>query len=645
MAAEVSTPHNWSEMVPEMVIEEEETLEEALIGRGARRTANDDGDAVINGDDLSIGVEEEANKDKPKNSANFDNNEGIESLATNVRTVDFQKVLNVVVNPHHETGNINGESLSGVCLPSSRGQNETGNTKGDILSGVSLPPSLGHDSQSSGSVRKGRENERIIEEVEEEVVELEFFDTTAVDKLHTHNAYCPKCSSRITKVVLRRVKRERRISIEIGDRHDLLGCLSCFSVFIRIGKKLNPFPIFGSGGTNSTEIAGEPDLSNTNSVPSGSATVVGKPVTNEDGCFDLHWFFRKRREQDNGKKLTEPDLNQANNITDLGSPHNPCETSDGQNGHPFPNRGVPATKDNATDHKPPSPKKTLGTPPAKGSIHPGSLFDLGEEGGFIPGPMPYKKSPSQIKENKGDDSRIPMEDPRASPSSVHSSNTQRPVLSVEVKDSKSLEIVKCMVYGGLIESITSLGVVSSAAASDADTMKIVTLGVANLIGGLFVICQNLVDLKYSVGGGSNLRDQVDQYGELLGQRKHFLLHATFALLSYFVFGLVPPVIYGFTFRKSNDKDYKLIAVAAASLLCVILLAAAKAYTRGANKFGKYFKTIVSYVIAAFMASGVGYAAGHLIKRLMDDFGWFDSKPAPSFFSPEMISQNPAWASN
>lgn len=155
----------------------------------------------------------------------------------------------------------------------------------------------------------------------------------------------------------------------------------------------------------------------------------------------------------------------------------------------------------------------------------------------------------------------------------------------------------------------------------------------------------LVDLKYSVGGGSNLRDQVDQYGELLGQRKHFLLHATFALLSYFVFGLVPPVIYGFTFRKSNDKDYKLIAVAAASLLCVILLATAKAYTRGANKFGKYFKTILSYVIAACMASGVGYAAGHLIKRLMDDFGWFDSKPAPSFFSPEMISQNPAWASN
>lgn len=141
-----------------------------------------------------------------------------------------------------------------------------------------------------------------------------------------------------------------------------------------------------------------------------------------------------------------------------------------------------------------------------------------------------------------------------------------------------------------------------------------------------------MDLKYSGGEGSN---QVDRYRELLGERKHFLLHATFALLSYFVFGILPPAIYGFTFRKSDDRDYKLMAVAAASLLCVIILAAAKAYTRGANKFSKYFKTILSYVIAAGMASGVAYAAGNLLKRLMADLGWFDSKP---------ISQNPAWAS-
>lgn len=36
---------------------------------------------------------------------------------------------------------------------------------------------------------------------------------------------------------------------------------------IYAGKKLNPFPLFGSGGGNS--------------VPSGSATEEGKPVLNE----------------------------------------------------------------------------------------------------------------------------------------------------------------------------------------------------------------------------------------------------------------------------------------------------------------------------------------------------------------------------
>ncbi|XP_055812990.1 membrane protein of ER body 2-like [Solanum dulcamara] len=594
---EVTAQHNWTEMA-------EETVEEALIERRARRSANDDGGAV-NEDELSSSDEEEDNRDKTKNSVYF--NEVIDNL----KAVDFHVVLNgdhdmenhgngqiisgVCLPPslgHGETGNPKDEILSGVCVPLLHGQNETGNSKGEILSGVCLPLlhgqnetenskgeilsgvclpllhgqnemenskgeilsgvclppspgqnsldetgngkgeilpgvwlppySIGHESQSSASVRKGNENEIMIEQVEEEVVELEFFDTAAVDKIqHTHNAYCPNCSSRITKVVLRRVKRERRILIETDDKKsDLLGCLSCFSVFVRIGKKLNPFPIFGSGGgTHSTEIAGEPHLPNTN------------------------------------------------------------------------------------------------------------------EGGFIPGAMPSKKSPTEIIENKGDDFRIPiLEDPGASPSTVNSNSPRRPVLPVEVKDSRSFEIVKCIVYGGLIEAIASLGVVSSAAASDADTMKIVTIGVANLIGGLFVICQNLVDLKYSVGGGSN---QVDRYRELLGQRKHFLLHATFAMLSYFFFGLVPPVIYAFTFRKSDDRDYKLIAVAAASLLCVIILAAAKAYTRGANKLRKYFKTILSYVIAAGMTSGVAYAAGHLIKRLMDDLGWFDSKP---------ISQNPAWAS-
>ncbi|XP_009786161.1 membrane protein of ER body-like protein [Nicotiana tabacum] len=197
-----------------------------------------------------------------------------------------------------------------------------------------------------------------------------------------------------------------------------------------------------------------------------------------------------------------------------------------------------------------------------------------------------------------------------------------------------MEIVKSIVYGGLIESITSLVVVFSAAASDADTLKILIIGVANLIGGLFVICQNLMDLKIKYTRvGSNLSDQIDRYQELLGPKEHFLLHAIVALLSYFIFGLVPPLVYGFTYLKSDNKECKLIAVAIASSMCIIMLATAKAYTRGANKFSKYVKTVLFYGIAASMASGVGYAAGHFIKSLMDKLVGLTQSQLPLFLSP------------
>lgn len=67
MAMEVAPQHNWAEMV-------EETVEEALIIRGARRSANVDG-VVVNEDKVSSGSDgEEASKDKTKNNIYF--NEG-----------------------------------------------------------------------------------------------------------------------------------------------------------------------------------------------------------------------------------------------------------------------------------------------------------------------------------------------------------------------------------------------------------------------------------------------------------------------------------------------------------------------------------------------------------------------------------------
>lgn len=43
--------------------------------------------------------------------------------------------------------------------------------------------------------------------------------------------------------------------------------------------------------------------------------------------------------------------------------------------------------------------------------------------------------------------------------------------SAEAGGSRGVEIIKSIVYGGLLESITSLGIVSSAAGGDASTCK------------------------------------------------------------------------------------------------------------------------------------------------------------------------------
>ncbi|KAJ6764626.1 MEMBRANE PROTEIN OF ER BODY-LIKE PROTEIN [Salix koriyanagi] len=182
------------------------------------------------------------------------------------------------------------------------------------------------------------------------------------------------------------------------------------------------------------------------------------------------------------------------------------------------------------------------------------------------------------------------------PTSLLNSSNQTNVgerKGAEVGESRKLEILKSIVYGGLIESITSLGVVSSAAGASAGTLNIIALGLANLIGGLFIIGHNLMDLK---------NDHSDRYQETLGRRDNFSLHAALSILSFLIFGLLPPVMYGFSFRKSDDRDLKLAAVGGASLFCIILLAIGKAHTQ--RKQPKpYISTIFYFFCTGLMASG------------------------------------------
>ncbi|MED6113425.1 hypothetical protein PIB30_070683 [Stylosanthes scabra] len=175
-------------------------------------------------------------------------------------------------------------------------------------------------------------------------------------------------------------------------------------------------------------------------------------------------------------------------------------------------------------------------------------------------------------------------------------------------ESRKWEIIKSIVYGGLIESITSLGVVFSAAGSGTAPLNIIALGLANLIGGLLIIGHDPINLK-------NSHSEEERYQEQLGARENFLLHAVVAVLSFLIFGYVPLVVYGLQIHKNYYIGVNLAVVLVTSVACIILLAIAKNYTRNPPK--SYIKTVLQYVILALATSGVSYIAGDLIKNLLE----------------------------
>ncbi|KAG7556327.1 hypothetical protein ISN44_As11g023690 [Arabidopsis suecica] len=173
-----------------------------------------------------------------------------------------------------------------------------------------------------------------------------------------------------------------------------------------------------------------------------------------------------------------------------------------------------------------------------------------------------------------------------------------------------VELLKSTVYGGLTETITSLGVVSSASASGSSTMNILALAVANLAGGLIVLAQNLQDLQ-------NSSDQEkDRYEELLGSRANFRIHILVAVMSYIFFGLIPPLVYAFSFYETGIKNYKLISVFSVSLLCVILLGLIKVYVRkppnSRESTKAYLKSAAYYTSTVVASCGISYVVGDIM---------------------------------
>lgn len=621
----------------------EDAVEETLLLR--RRSTVNGGDntiatsagevAVDNSDTSNVNVEGDEKKGKSEDVVYFDKSEGdglewshfnlkAEDLGAKLKDVDIQKVLSSVINGK-EVNNLKDKLFPGSNLP------------------TSTSPEVQEETEQRAEVDDG------LEESDEEVVELEF--ERAVEKIHSHddyNMYCPNCSSRITKVVLRRKIRQRRVPIQPETRRDdLFGCLSCFSIFVPSGNRLNPFRIFGADkGPESTPLLQQQQAPDASMPTSGTTQEKG-------GGFDLFGFFGKRRPQENGLHsplLLPTDVNSSSpKITTTD------QASDQEDGvKSIIPSAVPPAKSNGSVTNAADVGKIIQAPtPSQGSILNGNvIIDIVDKTEI------YDKQPEiKIKGQNdtlspinGGDVKIPVEEtpvgpriPQYTPTAtdVLTNDARIPAMTTESQGSRSLEIVKSILYGGLMESITSLSVVSSAAASEATTLNIVALGLANLVGGLVVLAHNLRDLRY----GDSSETNENRYKEQLGRRENFLLHATIAVLSYLVFGLIPPVIYGFTFRASDDRDFKLLAVAAASLLCIVILAIAKAYVRGENKFTAYFKTILYYVTSAVLVSGVAFAVGDLVNKLLERLGWFNPATVEPQLFPQAKSFNPtSWAS-
>ncbi|KAH9321930.1 hypothetical protein KI387_016569, partial [Taxus chinensis] len=155
------------------------------------------------------------------------------------------------------------------------------------------------------------------------------------------------------------------------------------------------------------------------------------------------------------------------------------------------------------------------------------------------------------------------------------------------------DILKSIVYGGLTVSITSLGVVSSAAGGEADTLIVIAIGLSNLIAGLFLIFNNILYLDHF---------HRDEFLETVGHR--FWFNGFVAILSYLIFGSLAPITYGFSFRKSDDRVYKFLATSLLSLLSIVLLALGKA--RVTKK--SYIRIVILYIVTGFWASIIGFFA-------------------------------------
>ncbi|XP_054780170.1 uncharacterized protein LOC129287911 isoform X2 [Prosopis cineraria] len=174
-------------------------------------------------------------------------------------------------------------------------------------------------------------------------------------------------------------------------------------------------------------------------------------------------------------------------------------------------------------------------------------------------------------------------------------------------------------------------------------VSIIALSLANLIGGLFILVHHIWDLKAEE---PSTNEVVDRYYLSLGKRENFYLHLCIAILSFIIFGVVPPLAYGLTFYEVNNKNVALAAVAGAAVICITLLAITKTYIQRPNTYLPYLKTVLYYLSTGALTSVISYLAGVLIRELLEKLGiGSESSSGFTLMLPEMsVIEKPRFGS-
>ncbi|KAB2636585.1 hypothetical protein D8674_027119 [Pyrus ussuriensis x Pyrus communis] len=534
------------------------------------------------------------------------------------------------------------------------------NGSGTLSSKQSVEQNGRDASGNNGTTEHGGVKLREISEQEASELYLE----RVYQKPAAHDFYCPNCNSCITKVIIRGREPESTLppAAPPPPLVDPIRCTSCFSFLIpagswfspklehkdeddhtkqetNIGKgvevgELIPVPSHDSAGTlqdqNSQTAPVSKGPAPEEPVGATVAAIVEPSRDNIQGSVGVEGLDETQYDKSPAMPA------QPIGVGDTASIDKPIGTGESVEASvgakPSGNKveeSVPSHESNGTvlDKKPSVPVLPVGVGVLVTTKLPASQIDV----------VAISREPVQIQESDAGPTTSELPE-----STMVVISPEPPLIpeTGETGDTKTLEIIKSIVYGGLTEAITSLGIVTSAASADTATLNILALALANLLGGLFIVGHNLWELKddHSKVPSGQTDEQVERYQKVLGKRENFPLHACVAVLSFIVFGLIPPVVYGFSFRQSNNRDLKVAAVAVASFLCIIVLAIGKAYIQ---RPPKYIKTILYYFTIAIAVGGVSYLAGDLIDKLVEKLGWFSSTVSGSLPLPQMSIAKPA----